>query len=271
MASKEQVYAAVITKVFKDRFKKGMTSAPFSRAELFQTGQKLGYDPKNLGDVVYAYRMRRPLPDEIIKCAPGKREWVIRLVGRGKYSFELVRQAWFIPNMALSVTKIPFATPSIIEQYALNDEQAVLARLRYNRLLDIFTGVTCYSLQNHLRTTVPNIGQIETDEVYLGVDQRGAQYIFPVQAKGGSDILSVVQVEQDFGLCEKKEFRGLIPLPIGAQMVKDEGEERIVLFAFEQSKTGITVSAEKHYQLVPSGDVSAADLAAYGERKREVL
>jgi hypothetical protein len=30
-----------------------------------------------------------------------------------------------------------------------------------NRIIDIFTGVTCYSLQNHLRTTLTDIGQVE--------------------------------------------------------------------------------------------------------------
>ena len=54
----------------------------------------------------------------------------------------------------------------------MNDEQALLAKIRYNRLIDIFTGITCYSLQNHLRTTVPNIGQVEIDEIYIGIDKR---------------------------------------------------------------------------------------------------
>ena len=64
-------------------------------------------------------------------------------------------------------TKIPDATPGVISRYAINDEQGLLAKLRYNRLIDIFTGLTCYSLQNHLRTTVPELGQVETDEIYL--------------------------------------------------------------------------------------------------------
>jgi hypothetical protein len=42
--------------------------------------------------------------------------------------------------------------------------------LRYNRLIDVFIGVTCYSLQNHLRTTEPRIGQFETDEIYVNTD-----------------------------------------------------------------------------------------------------
>lgn len=51
-------------------------------------------------------------------------------------------------------TKIPNATPAIIAMYALSDEQALLAKVRYNRLVAVFTGVTCYSLQSHLRTAI---------------------------------------------------------------------------------------------------------------------
>lgn len=47
----------------------------------------------------------------------------------------------------------------------MSDEQALLARVRYNRLLDIFLGLATYSLQNHLRTSVTDIGQIEVDEI----------------------------------------------------------------------------------------------------------
>ena len=84
----------------------------------------------------------------------------------------------------MAETKIPDSTPGIITLYAQGDEQALLAKLRYNRLIDIFIGATCYSLQSHLRTTIPNIGQVETDEIYIGVDRRGSHYVFPVQAKG---------------------------------------------------------------------------------------
>ncbi len=59
---------------------------------------------------------------------------------------------------------------------SFTDEQALLATVRYNRLTDIFTGVTCYSLQNHLRTTVRGVGQVETDELYVGVDRLGKHY-----------------------------------------------------------------------------------------------
>lgn len=88
--------------------------------------------------------------------------------GRSKYRFVLVSDTPLTPNPNLSVTRIPDSTPGLIEKYAFNDEQALLARVRYNRLVDIFLGIVCWSQQNHLRTTVTEIGQVETDEMYVG-------------------------------------------------------------------------------------------------------
>ena len=134
--------------------------------------------------------------------------------------------------------------------------------MRYNRLIDIFTGVTCYSLQSHLRTAVPFIGQVETDEIYIGLDRRGAQYVFPVQAKGNKDTLSIVQIAQDFALCAEK-FPGLICRPIAAQFMADD---LIALFEFERDDEGIVISSEKHYRLVPAESVTDDDLRTYRDR-----
>ena len=134
----------------------------------------------------------------------------------------------------LPITKVPDATPGIVARYALTDEQALLAKLRYNRLVDVFTGVTCYSIQNHLRTTVRSIGQIETDEIYVGVDRRGAHFILPVQAKGRADQIGVVQIEQDLALCDE-QFPNLIARPIAAQFMDDDG---IALFEFARDSDG---------------------------------
>ena len=146
--------------------------------------------------------------------------------------------------------------------YALSDEQALLAKVRYNRLIDIFAGVTCYSLQSHLRTTAPGLGQIETDEVYVGVDRRGAHYVIPVQAKGGTDKLSIVQIEQDVAMCATK-FRRLICRPIAAQFMEDN---LIAMFAFEESEQGMAITSEKHYRLVPAEEMTAEDLGTYRNR-----
>jgi hypothetical protein len=112
----------------------------------------------------------------------------------------LGREWSVVPDPHRSVIKVPDATPGIIAKYALTDEQALLAKLRYNRLVDLFTALTCYSLQSHLRTSVTGIGGVETDELYVGMDRHGVQYVLPVQAKGGRDRLGVVQIEQDIAL-----------------------------------------------------------------------
>ena len=132
-------------------------------------------------------------------------------------------------------------------------------KLRYNRLIDIFTGVTCYSLQNHLRTTVPDMGQVETDELYIGVDRNGAHYIFPVQAKGGKDQLNIVQIEQDYALC-KHRFPELLCHPIGVQFMT---EDRIAIFSFQVSSESVTIRTEKHYQFVTPDQISSEELEGY--------
>jgi len=145
--------------------------------------------------------------------------------------------------------------------YALSDEQALLAKVRYNRLIDIFSSVTCYSLQNHLRTTAQNIGQVETDEIYVGVDKRGAHYVFPIQAKGKKDKLNIVQIEQDVEVCKSK-FPNLICRPIGVLFLQGN---LIALFEFMESENGISIVAEKHHRLVPPEDISDADLNIYSK------
>src|SRR5947208_9819814 len=129
--------------------------------------------PKTLGDLVYSFRYCALLPEKITSLAGEQEIWIIRPAGRSRYCFALVKNRPILPNEHMAVTKVPDATPGIIAKYAFNDEQALLAKVRYNRLVDIFSGVTCYSLQNHLRTTVPEMGQVETDEIYIGVDKKG--------------------------------------------------------------------------------------------------
>jgi hypothetical protein len=256
-------YSAIIEKIFFSKYKKGMREVPFEREEMEKFAAKLKAKlPKNLGDLVYSFRYRAVLPGTITSLAGEQEIWIIRPAGRSRYSFALVKDTPILPNDRMAVTKVPDATPGIVAKYALSDEQALLAKVRYNRLVDIFSGVTCYSLQNHLRTTVPDMGQVETDEIYIGVDKKGAHYVFPVQAKGGKDKLSIVQIEQDFAICAAK-FPLLVCRPIAAQFM-DEGV--IALFEFESGEGGVTISSEKHYKLVPPKEVTDADLRTYRGR-----
>jgi len=255
-------YERIIEQVFFNRFKKGMMSVEFERADLVAAARAVGIkDPKNLGDVVYSFRYRKPLPDAILKTCPSGREWIIRGLGPAKYRFVLVPETRIEPRAGLYQIKVPDATPEIVARYALSDEQALLARVRYNRLVDIFTGVACYSLQNHLRTTVPGIGQVETDELYVGVSKSGAQFIIPVQAKGGSDRLGRVQLEQDVALCRTDRFRHLIARPIAAQFMAGGV---IAMFELRIEDDRLLIVDERHYKLVPAPDIRPEDLEFMG-------
>ncbi|MGH9839750.1 MAG: endonuclease [Blastocatellia bacterium] len=256
-------YAQIIERIFSSHYKKGIQQFDFDREELVDVAGNLKIKlPKNLGDVIYSFRYRVPLPESVQATAPIGKSWIIRPAGQGKYRFALVEEWQVVPTAGMSETKVPDSTPGVITKYCLSDEQALLARLRYNRLIDIFTSVTCYSLQNHLRTQVKDVGQIETDEIYVGIDQKGVHYVFPVQAKGGKDQLSIIQIEQDIALCKTK-FPSLVCRPIAAQFMDDS---LIALFSFEETDRGVARAMEKHYRLVPPDQVTSEDLKRYQER-----
>lgn len=253
-------YQALVAHLFEIGYREGAEEVTFAREDIETAASTLKIIlPKNLGDVLYSFRHRVPLPHSIRDTAPDGKEWVIASRGRALYAFELRVAVRIEPDPLLVRTKVPDATPGLVARYAMGDEQALLALLRYNRLLDVFTGVACYSLQSHLRTTAPKIGQVETDELYVGVDRYGAHYVFPVQAKGGADTLGVVQVEQDVAMCRHK-FPALVCRPVAAQFMADGV---IALFELTLEDGDLRKVAEAHYQLVASSDLSEDEIAAY--------
>lgn len=256
-------YERILSKIFFDRYKPELRTIPFSRDELVSAAEQLDLRvPRNIGDIVYSFRYRNVRPARIMETAPDGTTWIIRPAGRGQYVFSLVPHTTIAPNQNLAITKILDSTPGIVGTYAVSDEQALLARLRYNRLIDTFLGITCYSLQNHLRTTVPNVGQVETDEIYVGVDKRGAQYVIPVQAKTDQDEIGRVQLEQDIALCADK-WPHLLCRPVGAQRMSDE---LIALFEFVIQDDIIRIVSERHYQLVDSTHLTSEELDEYRNR-----
>lgn len=260
----ENRYKLLISHIFFDRdfgnYKDGDTSIPFVRDDLIRAATILDVQlPKNLGDVLYSFRHRIELPGDILATQDKGRVWIIESAGRAKYEFRLVKESKIFPNPNLITTKIPDATPELIRQYALGDEQALLAILRYNRLIDTFLGITTYSLQNHLRSTTSNGSQLEIDEIYVGLDRRGGHYIIPVQAKGGADQISVVQSSQDLRWCRERypELRARL---VCAQFMSDE---KIAMFELELDGDELKVADERHYKLVRREVLSTSDTSSY--------
>ena len=255
-------YAQLVSKIFFDAYAPGATEIAFERDQIIAAAAALNLSlPKNVGDVLYSFRYRTPLPSAIGQTAPPGQQWIIEGRGRGLYRFVLEEFFEITPRQGLAQIKIPDATPGIIDLYAFDDEQALLSKLRYNRLIDIFTGLTCYSLQNHLRSTVPYVGQIETDEIYVGLDKRGGHYVLPVQAKGGADKHNMVQIKQDLALCAHR-FPHLLCRALGAQFMKNNV---IALFEFALEEGRLVLREERHYKLLSPSELSGQEWREYLE------
>jgi hypothetical protein len=256
-------YSAIIAAIFKNHYKPGIAEFGFSRDEFVAIANSLRIDlPKNLGDTIYSFRFRTALPPEITSTAPKHLEWGIELAGKGQYRFKLGKPVRIVPRPNLVAIKIPDATPEIVAAYSLTHEQSLLAKVRYNRLIDVFLGIASYSLQNHLQTSIEGMGQIEIDEVYVGVNRNGQQFVVPVQAKGGKDRLGVTQTRQDIACCAQK-FPGLVCRPVSAQFMPDD---TIALFELVLQGDDVKIAEERHYKLVPSEQISPEDLKLYGKR-----
>ena len=256
----ENRYSSIIGKIFFAHYKKGMKEFEFDRPEIEAWAEKLGVKlPKNQGDLLYAFRFRTPLPETVRATQPKGMEWRIELAGRAHYKFKLAKENRILPRADLITIKVPDATPELIGSYALDDEQALLAIVRYNRLIDIFLGITTYSLQNHLRTTAKGIGQVEIDELYIGIDKNGCHYVIPVQAKGGKDQIAVVQTQQDIAVCAEK-FPGLKCRAISVQFMDDA---IVAIFELTVEKDEAKVVEERHYKLVPANDLDENAVRAY--------
>lgn len=266
----------IIESIFIERYRPDSQQVPFTRDDIISTALALGAArPKNVGDIVYSLRYRVPLPESIRREAPPGREWAIFPGGNAVYTLRTVPFNLIEPRQGLRTVRLPDSTPGVISKYSLSDEQALLARVRYNRLLDVFTGLACYPLQSHLRTSIAisdaiteqhSSSQVETDDLYVGLDRHGAHHILPVQAKGGTDALSVIQVWQDFRVAEQK-FPDLIARPVAAQFLD---RSVIALFEFEEAHAEITIVREHHYNLVPPEELTGAELAAYRTAARQV-
>ncbi|MEL6915882.1 MAG: endonuclease [Pseudomonadota bacterium] len=253
-------YGALIEKIFLDRYQDGATEVEFARTDIEDAAEELDVKlPKNLGDVLYSFRFRVALPESITTTQPPGMEWIIELAGRAIYRFRLVKINRILPREDLALIDIPDATPELIRAYALDDEQALLAIVRYNRLIDTFLSLTTYSLQNHLRTTVKGVGQIEIDELYIGLDKHGCHYVIPVQAKGGTDQIGIVQTTQDVRFVEQK-FPGMRCRAIAAQFMSNNV---VALFELSLQEDEIRVAEERHYRLVPAGELDQNAIRSY--------
>jgi hypothetical protein len=272
----EGLQARVIKDIFLQRFQQGTTRLPFTRSDLLESSKQFAKPgesekarDKNLGDILYTFRFRRDLPSEILATEPRGKIWVILGAEISKYELRLITKPNLAPTPNWIITKVHDSTPEIVRRFEfLSDEQAALSRIRYNRLVDLFCRCVAHSLQNHLRTTVKGVGQIEIDELYVGANRKGQHFIVPVQAKKERDRVGVSQLIQDYEYCKNKH-PGMISRLLTAQLLNySEGGrnfDKIALCEFVVREIDddllIERSSEEHFVLLPKSLITQSDLA----------
>jgi len=189
-------YDKVIREVFLRHYRKGATYLKFGKDELAEACGKHGITVRDILDIIYTYRARRVLPARILATG----HWAIEPAGRGAYAFRLLRNPphFEIQFREYAPVDIYNAIPEVVEGLLQQDEQSLLTRVLYNRLVDIFTGLTCFHIQNHYRSFVAGMGEVELDALYVGVDKTGALFVLPIEAKNQaeSEMISRIQVSR---------------------------------------------------------------------------
>jgi hypothetical protein len=189
-------YDEVILEVFLRHYRANADRLLFQKDELAEACGRHGITVRNIPDIIYTYRSRRSLPAEILATG----HWAIEPAGRGAYAFRLLHNAphFEIPFGDYAPVDIYNAIPEVVEGLLRQDEQSLLTLVLYNRLVDIFTGLTCFHIQNHYRSFIAGMGEVELDALYVGVDKTGTLIVIPIEAKSQaeSEMIGRIQVSQ---------------------------------------------------------------------------
>jgi len=238
-------YDKLLAAVFRRKWVPSISEVLFTKDEVIDVANELGLRLKNLADVIYTYRSRRPMPKEILRTG----NWVIAARGSGLYAFVKIKgeTTVAIPD-TLKVYPIPYAVPEIVAHNLARDEQGMLTIVRYNRLLDVFTGLACFHLQSHIRTHLSAHGQVEIDELYVGVDKDGQGFVLPIEAKEEGEKLGVDKAVA-LTLFARARFPKLICRPIG---IMRRGLQLFDCVEFEPAEelSKVVVLEMRRYQLV---------------------
>ncbi len=260
-------YEQIIDRVIRKKFRFGMTQFMVTSKEIEIASQELDIRLKNPGDPIYTYRFRKDLPQwfrdtETEKDKDGnKLEWMILLAGDGEYLFIMGRNRIIKPSLTLEPIRVREVKSCITIKPT--DEQSKLAWIRRNFILEHFLGLEeTEAVQNHKRTKVDGIGQIEIDEIREGVDAQGNHYFIPIQAKNGEkDRLASVQVLTDIAYHER-QHANLEILPVAVKFIRNKftGAEIIACFLFKKAEDGfLDVVKEAHYSIVSDTKKEATD------------
>lgn len=243
----------VIVSIFKEVYEEGKDSLPFNLGMVRKASNEYIGEDKNTNDPDIMYRFktgRSEIPDEIKK----KGEWVVKSrSGQGNYEFVKLDGGKYldIPSHSdFEAIEVLESTPDVVLKYSSDDEQSLLSRLQYSRLLGTFLKLTVHHLQSHVQTSVQKIGQVEVDDLYVGVDKEGEEYVIPVEAKNKEEgeRLSVIQLHAMNEFARQK-FPDTTARPIGVKLNSD-GSITVVEINSTTDIEEIKIKDVKKYRMV---------------------
>lgn len=253
-------YKAIVEQVFLANLRQGARDVDFCEAEIKQAAKKLGIRVRGgPRAMVSSFRDPDTLPQSVRERAPRGHIWLIRSAGQSRYRFVATRKFMIPPREMLAVTHLVSCSPDLVTKFALDEKQVLLSILRYDRLIDVFAGMSCYCLQGSSVAISGSVEQPNADAIYIGVDRSGAPRVFPVHASGRGQRLSVTQIERSVVLCSRL-FPSLACAAIGAQLMPDG---LIALRWFQTTENGLGLIEERHYRLMSPNTVTSECLSTY--------
>lgn len=245
-------YDRVILELFQRHHRAGAERLSFTKDELVEICNKHGITVRNIPDIVYTYRSRRSLPKPILDTG----HWAIEPAGRGAYAFRLLRESahFEIPFVDYAPVDIYNAIPEVVEGMLRRDEQSLLTVILYNRLVDIFTGLTCFHIQSHYRSFVTGMGEVELDALYVGVNKTGALFVLPVEAKSQAEteMIGRVQVSQMARLV-RQDFSALRRRIIAVKALED-ATIGMVEFSDDEQPEDFGIVSVVRFRLIRRGE-----------------
>jgi len=245
-------YDEVILTLFKRHHQSGVKRLIFEKDEIEDVCQELNIKVRNIPDILYTYRVRRDLPNEI--SATG--HWAIESAGKSAYAFILLENPprFEIQFQDYEPINIYNAIPEIVDGYLRRDEQSLLTKLIYNRLIDIFCELTCFHIQNHYRSFVNGIGEVELDAVYVGVNKSGNLFVIPIEAKSraDNDRIGRIQISQMAQLV-KQDFPDSIYRILAVKELPDK-TIGVVEFNDKNNPDEIKILSVSRYKLIRRGE-----------------
>jgi hypothetical protein len=255
-----QAYQTLVTAVFMMGYRKGSRTVPFRYRELSRIANALGItQPQAPAELISSILGSHPLPEAILATEPEGEEWIVRPRGRAKAEFALVSSSRIFPNPERYRMEIVDSAPPSAASDSFTTH-VLMSKIRHNRLLDTFLGVSACSLRRALKQKAKHPFPGEIDDLCLGVDPFGSRYLIPVQMTRVGDPVSTVVTKRNIARCGK-EFPHLACRPVSVQFTDASG---IAMFELQLDGTGaVKLADERHYELVPLCGALARRQLAY--------